>query len=219
LFTNRDQLQELVFLLALSLPPDVPAADLTQTNVFPTVVAPVYSLVFHISPRFSTESALASYNATVGFDIGAPGLARPIPIRGTLDQFDYQGNTRFNLVTNTRFQPYLKFGTGLTWYQLKGVSVNGVTLPTADSPRFRPKSSWRALGFNETQFGGGLDISAVRLGKSWLGVKASYTAIHHLLGFERDADVETFPELAKELAGVTNSVWRHEVRLFGTVAF
>jgi uncharacterized protein len=39
------------------------------------VATPVYSLVFHVSPRFSTESALTSYKATVGFDIGGPGLA------------------------------------------------------------------------------------------------------------------------------------------------
>jgi hypothetical protein len=219
LFVNRDQLKELVGLLFLSVPPDVPLTSLTQTSVFPTVVTPVYSLVFHISPRFSTESALTSYKATVGFDIGAPGLATPIPIRGTLDQFDYQGNTRFNLVTGRRFQPYLKFGAGMTWYQLKGVSVNGITLPTPDSPQFKPEGNWWSFGFNETQFGGGLDLSGMTLGKARFGAKVSYTGIYHPIGFERDADVEDFPELAKQLAGVIDSVWRHEIRIFGSIAF
>ena len=197
LFVNRDQFRELAVFLALALPPGVDFASLTQTNVFPTVVAPVYSLVFHLSPRFSTESALASYKAKVGFDIGGPGLAQPIQIRGTLDQFDYHGNTRLNLITRTRFQPYLKFGAGLTSYQLKGVSVAGVPLPTPDSPRFKPKGNWWSFGFNETQFGGGLDMGGRSLGMAQFGAKASYTAIHHKLGFERQADVESSTVLAQ----------------------
>jgi hypothetical protein len=219
LFTNRDQLQQLVLLTAFFVPPNVPVSSLTQTNVFPTIAAPVYSLVFHVSPRFSTESALASYKATVGFDIGGPGMSEPIRIRGTLDQFDYHGNTRFNLVVGSRFQPYVKLGAGYTSYQLKGVSVNGITLPTPDSPRFKPEGNWRSLGFNETQVGGGIDISGVALRRARLGLKASYTGIYHPIGFERAADVETFPELAKELAGAINSVWRHELRFLGSVSF
>jgi hypothetical protein len=218
LFVNRDQLPELGLRLAIALPPGTDPSTLTQTNVFPTIAAPVYSLVFHISPRFSTENSLASYKATVGFDIDAPDLARPIQIRGTLDQFDYHGNTRFNLTTG-RFQPYLKFGTGFTSYGLKGVSVDGQRMVTADSPRFRPRGGWRVLFFNETILGGGLDIGSVKLWKAKFGGKASYTAIHHDLGFERDADVEDSPVLAKQLAGTVQSTWRHELRLFGSFSF
>ena len=62
-------------------------------------------------------------------------------------------------------------------------------------------------------------MSGVTVGKVRLGGKVSYTGIYHPIGFEREADVETFPELAKQLAGVINSVWRHEIRIFGSVAF
>jgi len=218
LFVNRDQLLEIAVFLAAALPPDTTLSDLKQTNVFPTIAAPVYSLVFHISPRFSTESALASYKATVGFDISGAGLAKPIEIRGTLDQFDYHGNTRFNLTTG-RIQPYLKLGTGYTTYQLKGVSVDGLQIPTADSPTFKPTSSWRSLGFNETIFGGGVDMLGMRAGKAKLGFKASYTVVHHALGFERDAAVELSPTLAKDLAGKIQSIWRHEFRFLGSITF
>jgi hypothetical protein len=219
LFVNRDQLPELSLRLALALPPDTTFSELTQTNIFPTIAAPVYSLVFHISPRFSTESSLASYNATVGFDIGAPGLARPVEIRGTLDQFDYHGNTRFNLVTGRRYQPYLKLGTGYTSYGLEGVTVDGQPMINANSPRFKPSGDWYAFGFNEFIVGGGLDIAGISLRKANLGVKTSYTAINHALGFERDADVEDSPTLAKQLAGRIQSVWRHELRFFASLTF
>jgi len=215
-FLNRDQFVELVVRLALALPDG--ATDLQAEPRLGTVATPAYSIVFHLSPHFSTESTLASYSARVGFDVTSAGGTPPIEVRATLEQFDYQGNLRFNLRTGS-VQPYLKYGTGITWYQLKNVSVAGDVLLTADSPRFKPKGNWWSLGFNELLLGGGVDVSGVRLGRTWLGVKVGYTAIHHQLGFERDAAVEYSPDLAKKLAGTTFSVWRHQVLAVGTLSF
>ena len=216
LFLNRNQLLELGVFLALMLPPD--PANLKLTYRFGTVISPVYSLAFHVSPRFSTESALASYSTKLGFDLTADGMDKPVEVRARLNQFDYHGNTRFNLLTG-RWQPYVKFGGGITWYQLKGVNVDGVTLPTPNSPTFRPKGHWYTLFFNETILGGGLDIMGFKMKKASFNVKGSYTAIHHLLGFERDAGVEFSSNLAKELAGKINTIWRHEFRVFASVSF
>ncbi len=216
LFVNRDQFLELAVFIAVALPPG--ATNLKATNQFPTVVAPVYSLVFHVSPRFSTESALVSYSTTLGFDVTGDGVTKPVQVRTGFNQFDYHGNTRFNLLTG-RWQPYVKYGGGITWYQLKGMSVDGVMLPTPNSPVFRPKGAWYTLFFNETILGGGLDVTGFKLKKAQINVKGSYTAIYHKLGFERDAGVEFSTDLAKELAGKINSVWRHEFRVFASVSF
>jgi hypothetical protein len=216
LFLNRDQLVELSVRLVLALPPGT--TDITTVPKFPTVAAPVYSIGFHLSPRFSTESSFTMYTARVGFDATGSGVSRPVEVRADLEQFDYHGNLRFNILTG-RVQPYVKYGTGFTWYQLKNTSVDGEVMINSSSPKYRPKSSWRALGFNETIFGGGLDLAPVKVGRFWLGAKASYSAIHHDLGFEREAAVELSPALAIELAGQTYSVWRHELRVFGTIGF
>ncbi len=39
------------------------------------------------------------------------------------------------------------------------------------------------------------------------------------MGFERQAAVELSPKLAMRLAGVTYSIWRHQVGFFGAVSF
>lgn len=215
LFLNREQLLELSVRLALALPSD--ADDVTLVPKFPTVAAPVYAVVFHLSPRFSTESSFTVYTARVGFDAVAPGV-RPVAVRADLEHYDYHGNLRFNILTGA-VQPYVKYGNGLTWYRLKNTAVDGEQMIAASSPRFRPRGSWRALGFNETVFGGGVDVAPMKLGRVWLGVKAGYGLVHHDLGFEREAGVELSPELAVELAGRTYSVWRHEIRVFGTIGF
>jgi len=215
-FFNRDQILSWAVAVVGALPED--AQNISLTPVFPTVTAPVYSIVFHLSPRFSTESTLASYNADIGFDVSADGLAQPIPVRGTLDQFDYQGNLRFNITTGPT-QLYVKYGSGITRYQLKNLRVNGDLIGVPNSPVFKPSGSWIALGFNELILGGGIDVAPIRVWKLWVGGKAGYSAIHHALGFERDAAVELSPELARLLAGQSFSVWRHEVFFLGTVGF
>jgi hypothetical protein len=117
------------------------------------------------------------------------------------------------------FQPYVRYGTGLTRYQLKNVSVDGVVLTVPDSPKFQPEGSWLFFGFNESIWGGGVDVSPIRLGRIWLGLKASYSAISHPLGFEQEAAVETSAVLATQLAGQTYSVWRHEMMFTGSISF
>jgi len=153
----------------------------------------------------------------MGFDVTSTG-AEPIPVRATLDQFDYQGNLRFNMTTGAA-QLYAKYGTGITRYQLKNMTVNGDRMFTPDSPVFKPAGNWLALGFNELLLGAGLDIAPVKVWRTWLGAKIGYTAIHHKFGFEKELAVELDPDLAKELAGTTFSVWRHQFVIQGSVSF
>lgn len=215
LFFSREQLKQIIALSAVQFPDDT--SGLRVEPHFGWAVAPAYSLVFHLMPRLSAESAFLSYSEWVGFDWAFENAAS-IPVRGRYHQTEYHGNTRFNILTG-RFQPYVKIGSGITWFQLTDVNVNGVLLPDPDSPTFKPKSGWRSLGFNETVLGGGADWSRLRLGRVWIGGKLSYTWIHNGLGFERDADVENFPAVATALAGQTYSVWRQQFRALATVGF
>ena len=216
LFFSREQLPSLALALALATPPGL--EDTTATPKFGAIVSPVYGLSFHISPRFSAESAVTWMDGEVGFDIDSPQLTAPIRTRADLSQFEFQGTLRYNLATGP-VQPYVKLGSGITWYRLRDARVNDVPLLVPDSPRYQPSGAWYALGFNETVLGGGLDWHRLRLGRTWLGLKVSYTAIHHDIGFERNAAVELLPELAKALAGTTYGVWRHQVRVVGSLGF
>jgi hypothetical protein len=217
LFFNRDQVGELLVRIALALPPDS-QGPYTLRPAFGTAVAPAYSLVFNFGPRFSTESSITSYRSTVGFDVLAASGGPPIAVRGLFDQFDYHGNLRFNLLTGS-VRPYVKYGSGITWYQLRNVRVNGEELSNPSSPTFRPEGSWYNFFFNELILGGGVDLTATKVGKVWLGGKASYTAIHHNIGFEREFAAELDPEWVKLVAGRTYAVWRHQLRVLGTIGF
>ncbi|MEZ5317129.1 MAG: hypothetical protein R2752_06975 [Vicinamibacterales bacterium] len=216
LFVNRDQVLEMLVRVAVAVPP---GGELTDYSLrFPTVVAPVYGLTFHMGDRFSAESSLASFKTTIGVDFHNTASSRPIEVRARLDQFDYHGDSRFNLATG-RFKPFVKYGGGITWYRLRNMTVDGQRLIAADSPRFRPKGTWYTLGFNELLLGGGLDVEGLHLRKVTFGFKTSYTAIFHKLGFEKEAAVELSQQLAQDLAGQVFSIWRHQFRIMGTVSF
>ena len=215
LFFSREQLPEIFVWSAILLPPN--ATDVKAKGRFGWATTPVYGITFHVSPRFSTESSIIKYRTSVGFDWVTPE-GPPVEVRGDFEQFEYHGALRFNLKTGS-FQPYVKYGHGITWYQLKNVRVNEYYLSQPTSPKFRPHGNWWDLGFNETILGGGVDWSNVRLGKTWLGFKASYTWIRHNIGFEKTADVEEFPAIAKAVAGTKYSLWRQQIRLLWTIGF
>lgn len=216
LFFTREQFPEIIFQNILNL--DGELSDLKITPKFGWATAPAYSLVFHLSPRFSAESSLINYRSTIGFDLSSAGSSRPVETRGNFSQFEFHGLTRFNLMTGD-FQPYVTYGHGLTFYKISDVRVDGIPISVPDSPTFRPDSGWRSLGFNETIFGAGLDWNNLRIGRTFLGVRASYSWIHHDLGFEQLAAVEDFPTLAAELAGTKFAIWRQQLRALVTVGF
>jgi hypothetical protein len=64
-FLNRSQLPDLGISVALALAfgGATETENLSLTKRLPIVVAPVYSLFFHLSPRFSAESSLTNYSA------------------------------------------------------------------------------------------------------------------------------------------------------------
>lgn len=214
LFLSRDQLPSLLTQLQQVAPDDAQ----TITPRFGPIAVPVHALTFHLSPRFSAESAVTWLRGDAGFDVAGPSLASPVRVRADLRQFDFQGSFRMNL-TRGAFQPYVKYGNGLTWYQLRRVTVNGVPITVPDSPRYQPRSTWRALWFNETVLGGGVDWHRLRVGRAWLGLKASYTLVHHDIGFEQAAAVEASPELARLVAGTKYGVWRQQARILASVGF
>jgi hypothetical protein len=217
LFFTREQFPE-IWREILALVPPTGLEELDTQLFFGWASAPAYSLVFHISPRFSTESSFVRYKANVGFDfIFLPSNERA-KVRGDFHQDEYHGALRFNLMTGS-FQPYVKYGHGLTYYRLKNVNVNGKLISQPTSPKFRPAVRWLDLGFNETILGGGVDWSDIRVGRIWIGAKASYTFMHHNIGFERLAAVEDFPFLGTIVAGTKYSIWRQQARFFFNVSW
>lgn len=217
LFFTRNLAEEMIVAIAINLAIDGATEGITLTPRFNWIAIPTYSLVFNISPRFSTESTFVNYRTVVGFDVTAAGSTRPVEVRGNFQHFEYHGALRFNLRTGN-FKPYLKYGSGLTWYRLKNVRVNDFLLPDPNSPRIKPHGSWLSLGFNELVLGGGLDFSK-RVGRTWLGAHLGYSFIHHPIGFERDAAVENIDQLATELAGKVFSLTRHQLQARVSVGF
>jgi len=216
LFFTREQFPEIFQAIVDNIQPGF--EDLKTELFFGWASAPAYSLVFHVSPRFSTESSFVRYRANVGFDfIFLPSNDRA-RVRGDLVQDEYQGSLRFNLMTGS-FQPYVTYGHGLTYYRLKNVNVNGKLLSQPTSPKFRPAGRWLDLGFNETVLGAGIDWNEIRLGKLWIGGKVSYNWMYHNIGFERLAAVEDFPFIGTIVAGTKYSIWRQQARFFFTASW
>jgi len=214
LFFTREQFPSIFAGIVGALPPD--ASNIGLKTHFGWASAPTYSLVFHLSPRFSTESSLVWYDARVGFDFTSTGP--PVEVRGDFSQFEYLGTLRFNLKTGS-FQPYLIYGTGITGYQLKNVTVNDELIDNPTSPKFRPAGRWWNLGFNETAVGGGVDWHDIRVKRVWIGAKVNWTWMYHNIGFERLAAVEDFPFIGTIVAGTKFSIWRQQVRMFVTIGW
>jgi hypothetical protein len=216
LFFTREQFPDIFDALVAGIPPDF--EDLGTELYFGWASAPAYSVVFHISPRFSTESTVVNYKTNVGFDLIYKPSDNRLKVRGDFEQFEYHGSLRFNFMTGP-FQPYATYGHGITWYRLRNVSIDDVLISQPTSPKFRPGGRWWNLGFNETVLGAGVDWSRVKVGKLWIGGKASYTWMYHNIGFERLADVEDFPFIATIVAGTKYSIWRQQARFYFTVSY
>jgi hypothetical protein len=216
LFFSREQFPEIVARWAEKLPPG--ATDLKVTSHFGWVGTPVYSLVFHLSRHFSTESSVIDYRAPVGFDLTSPQLTQPVKTTGTLRQFEYHGTLRFNLTTGS-FQPYVAYGHGITWFRLENVAVDGVPLSQPTSPLFRPPGRWSNLGFNETVLGAGADWSGVRFAHTWFGVKANYAWIRNALGLQRAVAIDPLPAVGPILDAAHFTVWRQQARVLVSIGF
>lgn len=181
-------------------------------NTLATRFAPI---MIRNTPQFPMDFRV--FYRRDSFSIFLPSNERA-KVRGDFHQDEYHGALRFNLMTGS-FQPYVKYGHGLTYYRLKNVNVNGKLISQPTSPKFRPAGRWLDFGFNETILGGGVDWSDIRVGKIWIGAKASYTFMHHNIGFERLAAVEDFPFIGTIVAGTKYSIWRQQARFFFNVSW
>jgi len=216
LLTNRDQFIQILVRAAAILPPGGQLVDLKP--VVETATAPYFTVSFHLGDRFTSENTLTNARSTAGWDIAASGVPGGIPIRGTLNLWEYHGVFRYNL-SRSAFRPYLKLGYGLTWYRIENVSVAGDVLETPDSPWVRKPGFWHDLWPNTLVTGAGIDWTGVRFGSASAGFKIGYTLAHHRIGFEQDAAVELGGELAKKLAGQRFYTWRQELTLQATLSF
>jgi hypothetical protein len=216
LFTNRDQLFEILLRLALTLPEG--SEIVGQQFVAETATAPYVTVSFHLGDRFTAENTLANLHSVVGWDILASGVQGAIPLRGNLNLWEYQGAFRYNL-SRSAFKPYVKLGYGLTWYRLENATLNGERLVTPDSPWIRKPGFWENLWPNTLVTGGGVDWLGVRFGRAGAGLKAGYTLSRHRIGFEQTALVEAGGEFAKTLAGEQFYTWRQEFTFQLTLSF
>jgi len=216
LLANRDQFEQIV-LKAAELHP---GASLVSIDPFAeTGSAPYFSVGFHFGDRFTTENSIMNLRSGLGWNLRLADLPAPVPVRGDLNLWEYQGTFRFNLSASA-FKPYVKAGYGLTWYRLEDVSVDGTPLEEPSSPWIRRPSFWKNLWPNTFVGGLGLDWTGVPIGAGLsMGLKAGYDFSRHRVGFEETAAVESSPELGALLAGQRLYTWRKKLTLELTLSY
>lgn len=99
-----------------------------------TAVSPFIGINFHVGSTLTTENALWHLDSEILVDLAIPATTETHKIRSQLDFWEYAGTLRYNLAAG-RFQPYLKFGYGVSWFRLVETSLDGNEL--AD-----PNSEW-----------------------------------------------------------------------------
>ena len=84
----------------------------------------MFGVNLYLGRRFVSETTLRHGNSTIGEQLvveGAPGVYN---LQGNLDFWELVGQMRYNLGTGA-FEPYIKGGYGLSWYQLQDVTLAG----------------------------------------------------------------------------------------------
>lgn len=136
----------------------------------------------YLGRRIVSESSLRHSRSTMRFGLSEPSIPGIIPVQGTLTFWEYVGSIRYNLAVNA-FQPFIKAGYGLSWYQLQDVTFDGNTLGAGQSRYIRKPSLFNNLLPNTWHLGVGAEYVPVRsVGGLDFGIKGDIAVHTHNLG-------------------------------------
>ena len=102
----------------------------------------MFGVNLYLGRRFVSETTLRHGNSTIGEQLvvqGAPGV---YDLQANLDFWELVGQMRYNLGTGA-FEPYIKGGYGLSWYQLQDATLGGEVLGTGSPPGCGSRASSR----------------------------------------------------------------------------
>ncbi len=150
----------------------------------------VVGINLYLGRKVVSESSLRHSRSSMGFDVTENGVPAPIPVVGSLDFWEYVGSIRYNLAVNS-FQPFIKGGYGLSWYQLQDVTFDGNPLGPGESAYIRKPSLFNNLLPNTWHLGVGAEYVPLRsVGGLDFGVKADVAVHTHNLGVKpRDGSI------------------------------
>ena len=145
----------------------------------------------YLGRQFASENLVRYARSDLAITEFAPTAGRDIPVHGTLHFFEYAGSLRYNIRTEG-FEPYLKLGYGLSWYQLRGITVDGSPIAHPDAPWVRQPSliPFRNILPNTFHAGAGIEIVPVRNlgalpGGADAGLRAEAVVYTNDLGLEK----------------------------------
>jgi len=148
----------------------------------------MFGVNLYLGRRFVSETTLRHGNSTIGEQLvvqGAPGVYN---LQGNLDFWELVGQMRYNLGAGA-FEPYIKAGYGLSWYQLQDVTLGGAIVGAGDSPWVRKPGFFENLLPNTWNLGAGLEFVPLRrIGGPDFGLKAEAVWFTNNLGVTSQTD-------------------------------
>ncbi len=175
----------------------------------------VFQISFFLSPRWVAENTIRHVRTTLGFDAVQSQPPVSVPVRGTLDMWEWAGSIRFNVLTG-RIQPFVKVGYGLSWYRLENVTTSGQPLTASDSDWIRKPSLVPVANLfpNAWHYGLGAEFILIAPDAPLTGVglslKVDYSVFHHSLGLSfRDvnqSNLEADPSIQRGVLDVMTVV-------------
>ena len=142
----------------------------------------------YVGRRFVSESSLRHSSSTIGETVVVQGAPGEYSLQANLDFWEFVGSMRYNLAIDG-FQPYLKAGYGLSWYQLNDATFAGHVLGDGTSPWVRKPGFFNNLLPNTWNLGAGFEYIPLRkIGGPSVGVKAEAVWFTHNLGVTSNTD-------------------------------
>jgi hypothetical protein len=165
----------------------------------------------YIGRKFVSESSLRHSRSTLNVNLAANNILGAIPVRGTLNFWEYVGSLRYNLAVES-VQPFVKLGYGLSWYRLEEVTFDGNQLGAGEGDWVRKPALFDNLLPNTWHLGAGLEYLPVSsVGGLDFAVKADAAVHTHNLGIQPETGELSFVQETR--------IYRWVLALAGALTF